>query len=115
MRRTAGLLISMTALAACASHVVYDKPGMNANEAMADWAACEGAALAATGGRAADAGRATVVGGQLRGTVVTPEKPSGGMYRPEDYASIKKRQQLRDDCLSARGYRFAGSPATEWF
>ena len=113
MRGIASTTVFAVCLAGCAAHEVYEKAGLNEANARADWAECEKAALAATGVAAKDVGGASVRGDRLLGEVINPEKSDGGMYKPADYLAIKHRQQMRKDCLNAKGYHFLGVPSVE--
>jgi hypothetical protein len=107
------IFLLTSALAGCAAHEVYEIAGSTSSTALADWSECQASAIAATGGRPIEVGGASIDGNRLLGTVVTPETTDGGMYKPEDYLRITKRRQLRQDCMTAKGYHFLGIPAVE--
>ena len=113
MQRCVLTVLSTMALAGCAAHEVYDRAGKPSAEALADWTACQRSALAATGGQIVSSGGASIDGDRLLGSVVTPETTDGGMYKPEDFQRIKRREQMRQDCMKARGYHYLGVPAVE--
>ena len=113
MQQIASVIVPVTALSGYAAHEVYESLGPNSVPASANWAEGQGSALASTGGQAAETGGASTLVSRLVGDVVTPEATVDGMYRPEDYARITRRRQLRQDCMRAKGYRFLGVPAGE--
>ena len=113
MQRAFCSVLFVLALWGCAAHEVYEKAGMNAGAAIADWKECQRSALIATGNQATDVGDASTDRDRLIGRVVIPERTDGGMYNPQDYLSIKRREQLRQDCMKSKGFRFLGVPAVE--
>ena len=115
MRRWKTVLYAL-ALSGCAAHEVYEHPNLDMSVARADWAECQRAALAASGVTASgsDLGNASLRSGRLVGELATdPEKHEAAGYSAEDWARISQRRKFRQDCMSSRGYRFVGVPATE--
>lgn len=113
MRRFYLIFLLICALGGCALHEVYERPGLTGQDARQDWAACEEAARIATGIPVAGAGDASIKGDQLYGRVRDPESDGSGMYSPAAYLAIKRRQQIRQDCMKGKGYIFLGVPAVE--
>jgi len=103
------------ALSGCAAHEVYERPNLELSTARVDWSECQRFALADTGAQTPRGiGEATVRGGHLVAEVAAdPEEHDVAGYKPEDWARILRRRQLRQSCMASKGYRFLGVPATE--
>lgn len=115
MLRATWTVLCILALSGCAAHEVYEREGLNSVGAPIDWAECQRSALAETGVQTTDdLGRASIRGNRLIGELVAdPEMHDVAGYKASDYFRIKRRQELRQECMKAKGYRFLGVPAVE--
>jgi hypothetical protein len=115
MRPSACLFLLCFLIAGCSSYVIFEKKESGASASAADWADCKRFAQLPDDGKTAIAGGATVDGARLKAEVVIPEQTINGMYAADDYLKIKRRQQLTEECMDAKGYRFVGVPSIERF
>lgn len=102
-------------LSGCAAHEVYDRPGLDLAAARVDWMACQRTALDQTGAHdSAGLGDASIRGSHLVAEVARdPEEHDVAGYKIADWARISRRRQLRQACMTSKGYHFLGVPATE--
>lgn len=115
MLRALQMSLCALALSGCAAHEIYEKADLDLFAARADWAECQQLALADTGAQTTrDLGKASLLGNRLVGELaVDPEAHDVAGYKAEDWARISQRRHLRQDCMTSKGYRFLGVPATE--
>jgi len=115
MLLTGRIVFCTLALSGCAAHEVYERPELDLASARDDWAECQRSALADSGAQTPrDLGNASVRGGHLVAEVaIDPEEHDVAGYKPADWVKISRRRQLRQDCMTSKGYRFLGVPVTE--
>lgn len=115
MFRACRLVLSILTLSGCAAHEVYERQGLILATARVDWAECQRFALADTGSKAPQGlGDASARGDHLVAEVAAdPEEHDVAGSKPGDWAVISRRRQLRQDCMTSKGYRFLGIPANE--